>query len=78
MELSSLTKLLKSANMEALTELATLTALSGTTFVPGDSHQSAYNEGIRSIGLRLLALSEKEVFEVTKETFKKRFSHKRK
>jgi hypothetical protein len=77
-ELSSLTKLLKSADTEALIELASLTGLAGTTFVQGDPHQSAYNEGIRSIGLRLLALSEKEVFEVTKETFRKRFTHKRK
>lgn len=76
MELSSLEKLLKSADKEALIELASLTGLASTTFVPNDPNQTAYNEGIRSIGLRLLALTEKEVLDVTKDTFKKRFSHK--
>lgn len=76
-ELSSLTKLMKSADMEALAELASLTALTGTTFVQGDPHQSAYNEGIRSIGLRLLALSEKEALDVTKEVFRKRFGKRK-
>ena len=75
-ELSSLTKLLKSADADALTELAALTGIASTTFVPNDPNQTAYNEGIRSIGLRLLALSEKKVLDVTKETFRKRFSHK--
>ena len=67
-----LSKLLNGATTEALTELAELTGISKTTFVPGEPHQSAYNEGIRSIGLRLLSIAEQDVAEVVTETYKKR------
>lgn len=67
-----LSKLLKGASTDALTEIAELTGISKTTFVPGDAYQSAYNEGIRSIGLRLIHIAETEVADVVTETYKKR------
>jgi len=70
--MTELSKLLKGASNGALTELAELTGLSRTTFVPNEPHQSAYNEGIRSIGLKLLALTEHEVQEIVSSTYKKR------
>lgn len=75
-ELSSLTKLLKGADTDALVELANLTGITKTTFVAGDQHQTAYNEGIRSIGLRLLALTGQEELDLIKEAFRRRFSHR--
>ena len=70
--MTELSKLLKGANKLVLTEIADLTGLSKTTFVPGDAYQSAYNEGIRSIGLRLIHIAETEVAEVVTETYRKR------
>ena len=67
-----LSKLLKGADKKVFEELAELTGLTRTTFVPGEPYQSAYNEGIRSIGLRLLSIAEKEVVDVTKEVYKQR------
>ena len=70
--MTELSKLLKGASREALNELAELTGISRTTFVPGDVHQSAYNEGIRSIGLKLINMTETEVAEVVTSVFKRR------
>lgn len=67
---------MRGANEKALEELAAMTGMAGTTFVAGETHQSAYNEGIRSIGLRLIALSQKEVLKVTKQTFKSKYTRR--
>ena len=70
--MTELSKMLKSAPKDALVELAELTGINKTTFVPGEPHQSAYNEGIRSIGLRLLALANMEVEEAVEQSYRKR------
>ncbi len=70
--MTELVKTLKNAPKEALLELAELTALNKTTFVAGEPYQSAYNEGIRSIGLKLLALAEQDVTETVTNTYKQR------
>ena len=71
-KMMELSNLLKKADKKVFEELAELTGLAKTTFVPGEPYQSAYNEGIRSIGLRLLALSEQNVVDTTKEVYKQR------
>lgn len=67
-----LSKLLKGADKKALRELAELTGLARTTFVASEPYQSAYNEGIRSIGLRLLSMAELDVADVVTDVYKKR------
>lgn len=70
--MTELYKLLKGGNKEFFKELAELTGITRTTFVPGEPYQSAYNEGIRSIGLRLLAIAEQEVVETTRQSYRQR------
>ena len=42
----------------------------GTTFVPGDSHHTAYSEGARSVVLRIL-----QTIEITSEEMRKIFEN---
>ncbi len=70
--MQEITKLLKGASHKVLEEIAEITGLTKTTFVPGEPYQSAYNEGIRSIGLRLISMSQQDLVEVTRQTYKNR------
>ena len=76
-ELSAIEKLMKSADAEALAELAEMTGVNKTSFIQGDPVSTSYNEGIRSVGLRLIQMTEKEPLDLIKEASRRRFGNYR-
>ena len=78
MEQSKLEAFMKTANDEVLAEIAELTGMTATTFISGDPYRSAYQEGIRSIGLKLISMTERPALDINKIAYKKRFGHLRK
>lgn len=45
---------------EVLLDLLKFTKVNQPTYIPGDPHTSAFNEGMRRVGLRLLSLTQQE------------------
>lgn len=75
---SKLKQFLKQADDEVLIELAEMTGVTRSSFVQGDPLSTTFNEGIRSIGLKLLTLADQPELDIIKKSAYNRYRNRQK